>query len=112
VNDLLEEWRLWQNTQNSASINSLWSVCDDIFSGNSNNFPWEYCDFVEYVDLGESWPFANSCDSSLGFFGIDSPTTLLDIVMEELATDVGDIVIMNGDFIGHDRTAPKNADQT
>ena len=62
-------------------MNALWSVCDDIFSTNSNNFPWEYCDFVEYVDLGESWPFATECDSSLGFYGIDSAPVLLDMVM-------------------------------
>ena len=50
------------------------------------------------------------CNSGLGFYGIDSPDNLFNMVLDKMAEEVGDVVILNGDFIGHNRAAEPTDD--
>lgn len=42
------------------------------------------------------------CNHSLGMFGLDSPKSLIQNVMDHVKEEKPDVVILNGDFVTHD----------
>ena len=87
--------------KNPAAMANIWTVVDEIFETDSQLFPWEFCNYIEKIKPTES---NKMCDSSAGFYGVDSPMSLLSSVLEEHSPEVEDIVVMNGDFVGHGHT--------
>ena len=84
--------------KNPAAMANIRTVVDKIFETDSQLFLWEFCDYMEKIKPTESYKM---CDSSAGFYGVDSPMSLLSSVLDELSPEVEDIVLMNGDFVGH-----------
>ena len=89
-----------------ANIQKFVDLAHKIYSGGTyRKIHREMCDYAKLVlpKTAKKYKFKFKCDRSLGFYGSDSPESLINFVTKNAGRQHYDAVLMNGDFIGHDR---------
>jgi len=69
--------------------------------------PYEMCQII--ADLTGSGDFGK-CKQDMGIYGFDAPRKLIEYVIEHLKEkhSDADIIVLDGDFIGHGHAGEKN----
>jgi hypothetical protein len=90
-------------------------LADKIYAGKGyRKIHRELCDYAKFVlpKTKKIYRFQFKCDKSLGWYGTDAPRELINLVTKEAGRHKYDAVIMNGDFIGHDRAPEAGANKS
>lgn len=113
ADDLVMKWGAFEQAQNMTNLEKVYGAFDDIFMNRASIAHLEFCDYIDQVKpYGGEWEplekIAAACNTASGVYGVDVPQELYDSMLSKVAESAGDVIILNGDFVGHDRPAGKN----